>query len=775
MRINRLFTAFLALVMMLTILPMAGTSAAADSGEWTPPLSIKDERTAAEKKANKLTNSNFDTETSLANWETSGQNLHWYSDANGGYLKAHGIILNYLGYNYRPVFEIPAATYKFTGYFRTANQGEIGCLRVQFKQYNVTDSSKTETAKTVRVYIENEWTYVECYVTLTAPLSTILVNGGGHMYYIQDYCMDQFTMTKVDTIPDDAQTVFGTPNTDEEARDSMGENFNIKPYDPELEAQYEVKGLIINHDDCFQMQNVRHGTTYEDIARFPKQFEGTHVTDYFINVNSNTSVFPSDVWTDHLERYYDLLEAGTLEQTNDELYRALTGAYYFQEVLDTDYVGLLHEGFREVGINPWLSFRMNDVHDMSSSMNGTYDDPSGKNPLLSDFFYDKPQFHRVKHHNYSYSTYFNYSPDYYYPEVREHYLKFINEALDRYDTYGIELDYMRECRLFGIGREYIGLDILSQFMRDVYDLVAIYEEKYGHDIRIAARVPSDPMTCYDFGLDPMTWIAERTIDMIIPCSRYENNDGEIPVKLWCSMAHPYGVEVAMGIEYNANMTNPKGPSSAHTIETFAGLCSKAYSQGADKVYFFNFFINNITKNMLDIPDEERLTSDHPILPIHDGWAGYWNAITSLGSPEKLLTFNRRYLISYNDTLQVWWGNNYNNQVPRTVTGGGKTEVFRITVGDVAENSKVFVKFSTSDATIADFNEVAAPPRVWVNSVACEFVKIDYPEYGWTQDMVLTYEIPKEAHDNGHMVIEVSATDQRYPFVIEYMEIFVQAH
>ena len=102
---------------------------------------------------------------------------------------------------------------------RTANKGEIGCQRIQFVQFNPNDSTKTETAGTARVYIGNDWTYVEFYVTLTGALSHILVNGGGAQWYIQDYCMGQFTLSKVEEIPAGAKKEFGTPNTDEEARE----------------------------------------------------------------------------------------------------------------------------------------------------------------------------------------------------------------------------------------------------------------------------------------------------------------------------------------------------------------------------------------------------------------------------------------------------------------------------------------------------------------------------------------------------------------------------
>ncbi|MBQ8249231.1 MAG: hypothetical protein IJY93_05030 [Clostridia bacterium] len=776
MRINKILSAVLALVMVVSIIPVLGTGVtAAIADNWQGSLSIKNTLTTQDKKTNKLPMSSFDVEDSLINWDTSGQLLRWMEDANGGYLEASRININYLGFRYAPVFAVAPGTYKFTGYFRTANEGEIGCLRVNFVQFNPDDPTKTETAKTVRVYIENDWTYVECYVELTGELQHILVNGGGYAWYIQDYCMDQFTFTKVDSIPEGAKSEFGTPNTDAEAKESMAGNFYVLPYDAKAEAKKynDVKGLIINIDDCVPLSIGRTAATtkYEDIVNYAKNYEGTHVTDFFINVNSSCgSTFPSETMSNRLDKYYDLLESGKYEYLNDELRALLDGMHHIYDVLDTDYIGIWHEAFREIGINPWLSFRMNDCHDFSSTFKGTYGDPSGKNPVLNNFFYDHPEYYRVQHHDYA--GYMDQLPNYKFPAVRKYYLEYINEALSCYDTYGIELDFMRECRLFGLGDEYLGIDILNQFIRDVYDVVEIYEEKYGHDIRIAARVPSDPMTCYEFGLDPTTWIVEERIDMIIPCSRYENNDGDIPVKLWTSIAHPHNCEVVMGIEFNANKAYASGPSVGHSIQTLAGLCSKAYMQGADKVYFFNYFMSANNLGLYNLTDEEKIVTDELTYTPHDSGVGYFNALTSLGSPSKLLTFNRRFLISYNDTKQVWV-TNYNNQVPRTIRAKSEHQVFRIPIGEVLEGQKVYVMFSTDVPDVADPTKVDEFPEVFVNSAECKFIKMDYPDLGWTQNKVLCYEIPAEVHNNGYMVIEIASP--KYDFVIDYMEIYVQAH
>ncbi len=740
--------------------------------------SIKNVMSAAEESANYLPISDFDERAVLNYWDAKSQRLQWLSDENGGYLKASRITTNYIGFNYTPTTTIPAGTYKFTGYFRTANEGEVGCIRLHFYQYNE-DESATTNAGSARIYIENDWTYVEFYVTLTGRLSYILVNGGGYAWYIQDYCMDQFALTAVESIPDGAKTQFGTPNTEEEARDSMMGNWNVKPYDPVEESKYEVKGIILNHDDSGPLLAIeRNQATVEDIANFARQFEGTHITDYFIAINANCASYPSNVWTDHLDNYHKTVENGTYElyPEGSEARNMLNGAHYMYEELCADYIGIWHDEFKKIGINPWLSVRMNDVHDMSASIAGTYDDITGISPFLSDFFWNHPEYYRVKHHPGFGYRYMDYNPDYGYEAVREHYLLLINEALSRYDTTGLELDFQRECRLFSIGGEYKGLDQLNVFMRQVDDIVAIYEEKYGHEIKIAARVPVDPVICADFGLDPITWISEGILDMIIPASRWDNNATDIPVGLWASIAHPYGCEVAMNIEYANFAPYFGGKKGSYDIQSLAGICSYAFSQGADKVYFYNYFGSPGGSTFFDMKEEEKITSDEVYYGISPAVfsSGYWNALTSLGSPDKLLTFNRKHILTGDDTTQIW---KYQfAQLPVTVKSDGTPVQLRIPVGDVTADSKLFVKFSTSESSIADDTVVTSYPSVLLNSEPCTFVGFDdYCDGGFTDHGVMTYEVPAAAHEEGYAVVEIAATDSIYSFTVQYAEIYVQAH
>ena len=143
----------------------------------------------------------------------------------------------------------------------------------------------------------------------------------------------------------------------------------------------------------------------------------------------------------------------------------------------------------------------------------------------------------------------HYVLDYTYNETREHMLGLIEESLEHYDCYGIELDFQREACLFTYGMEYDGVEIMNGFMRKVKELLKKFEEKYGHELKCAVRVPSEIQTCFDFGMDVVQWVRDGIVNVVIPTSRWATTDFDIPVKLWANLVKPLGAILAPGAEY----------------------------------------------------------------------------------------------------------------------------------------------------------------------------------------------------------------------------------
>ena len=687
---------------------------------------------------NLLASGDFNSEDILTKWDAGTQILTYKTDANGGYIEASDITNVLREFTFDLKGEIPAGTYKFTGWFRTAVYGEVSQKRIQFY-----DTSGKSVA-TVYANLTNDWLKVEHCLNLTSALSHIVVIGGPYQQFFQSFCMDNFSFVPISSMPSSNPNRIGTTITPSAAYNSV-KGIETTPWDPN--EDYEVQGLMINHDSSNYFSNFSKGTlTADDVVRFCNQFKDTHVTDYFINVDG---VFPAPGTgrTSSLEYYHmtEFFDGEPVDFSSNSF--ALAGHIMYEE-LGIDYIGIWCDTFTEIGINPWISFRMNDVH---------YYNNSGPSTSKSEFWYKNPQFRRVNHH--FWVDYMDKAFDYTYEEVREHMLSYINAALNRYNCYGIELDFQRELRLFRIGGEYPGLEIMNQFMRDVDDLVAIYEAKYGHEIKISARVAPDPQTSYEFGLDVITWAAEGIVQLLSPTGRYESHYTDMPIKMWDSILEPYDVVLAPCIDVaNLRPYSYAPKTGANTIETLAATAAYMYSQGADKMYTYNYFMAPTTV----FSEADKVNTKNARIAMSSGM-GMWNIFTTLGSYEKVNTYNRRSVLTYSDMHTVW--RDTSAVLPAWPSPSQPCE-FRIPTGDILDGSTVTLKFSVRE--VAAFEN---PPEVYVNNVKCAYTGMETCSGGFTEYNLMCYAVPRAAHVSDAMIVKIIPKQQ---LKIAHAEIYIQA-
>ncbi len=744
---KRILSAVLTVLMTCTMFTVFGTGAAAAGGL---PLSI----TEPLPEGDLFQNGEFDKASVLrANWAANGQTINQIKDANGTYLEMTDIRFPDTGFDYWPSYFVYAGTYKFTGYFRTANPGEIALLQTQF-WYN----DGTMANHYTQIYIDNNWLKVEIYIKLEKELTYIKFRGGAFNECIQSFCVDNFSMVPIaeEDYPAAPATVFGDnlglsrQEYSELSFTKMEIYDDFKKYDPEYEKQFEVNGIILNHDCTNFLKWVgQYDMDAKDIIAYAKQFEGTHITDYMINVSEQgTTVYPSSVFEDYSERYLTTEIAGVpTDFTNDSYMKA---AYDLLVNKGTDYVGLLCETFPTIGINPWLSFRMNDIHDQKVSL-----EANKPNALIAEFYYTRPDLYRVKHRTRSYT---DMGLNFEYEEVREMMLAHINDALNSYDVYGIELDYQREIRLFSIGGEYNGLDILNEFMREVDALVAVYEEKYGHEIKTGVRVASDIQTNYDFGLDVITWAHEGLVDLVIPTGRFESLDFDTPTRTWSALLKPLGIELAPCHEQQLKTAEKGATYQTYNFTSRTGFAANAFSQGADKIALFNYFL---APNALTA-ESEKWTYNSDLFSILSG-RGAWNYLTTVGSYDKLMTVDRRCFPGYQDTAAEW--NGHHSQLPLEVKENTFTQI-RIPVGDIPEGAKVTFKISYNSKMLPE-----VLPTVYVNSELCTYIGTEKCRDVFTTDTLLCYEVPVSAHDDTYVTAEIFCKD--YGFTAEHAEVYIK--
>lgn len=679
----------------------------------------------------------FDSEDCISGWAYKRQKLTYHETSTGGYLHMSDIISPADGFTYNlEKYRMSKGIYRFTGYFRMAYEGELTELRILLDDVagNVFTGYVYPTSA--------EWLKVEFYVTTERALASIKVLGTS---YIHQYCIDNFSLVKVDEIPDDYKRLYSFGKTASPYKIKMAENgssMTFDPWDPEEQAKYDLKGVIINRDSDF-IGTCNANTTREDLEKYVYGHKGSQITDYMINVFCQVATYPSEAATDFIDQYHYAVENGITPTSNQKI------AYQMYEVHDIDYVEVFCEKFPEIGINPWISLRMNDAHTFTAAEGW----PDNKASII--FYHANPQIRRVQHGSTT-NRYWDNIMDYTHDIVREYMLGIVNEVLDRYDCYGLELDFQRDIWIWHTGGEYPGLDILTEFMREVDRIVKIYEDKYNHDIKVAVRCSTDIQSNYDFGYDLITWAAEGLVDLYNPTARWATTEFDIPVKSWVSIMHPFGVEIAPGIE-NLVRIYPSGAQSTHHFETVCALAASWYSQGADKVYFFNYFLPLSGT----IREENKITTDNPALSIYHE-KGYWNVITTVGSFEKTLERDRKMLITYNDMTQTW--QHFNAQLPKSV-GAKHTKTLHIPLGDVPSGASVTFNMSINDRNLD------VPPTVYINGREATFVGLGYPiDTILSTNTLACYSVPEEAWDDMYLTVQI--TPENF-LTINYAEVYIK--
>ncbi len=295
------------------------------------------------------------------------------------------------------------------------------------------------------------------------------------------------------------------------------------------------RGLIINEDNShFFASRPAEEMTLEGLYAFVDQYADTQVSHLFLNPNAMRASFESTtreaIW-----------ELGQQEMPPPGILRLWMSNAKLLHEQGLDPYAIWIARAREKKISPWLSMRMNDVHDS----------PNEKSFMHSRFWRDNPQFWRVPHAKGG--TWVDRALDYGHPEVRAHAMNFIEELLDRYDPDGLELDWMRFGWHFKAGEEAQGAETLTKFMREVRQRTNAWSEKRGHPILLGVRVPSHPDAARGLGMDGVRWAQEGLLDMLVPSPFWTTTDYDIPVELWRAQIGAVAdhVVLAPGIEHNS--------------------------------------------------------------------------------------------------------------------------------------------------------------------------------------------------------------------------------
>jgi hypothetical protein len=495
-----------------------------------------------------------------------------------------------------------------------------------------------------------------------------------------------------------------------------GEKTSAAPVKP---TSARLQGISLNEDDShFFADKKRHDLDAAQVDAWVDQYADTQVRELMICPNAMRTSFDSKVWTP-IWKGFDP-QAGP-DQPLFASYppEERKGPYHFvynawklnQDGIDV-YARWIRRA-RQRGIAPWLSMRMNDIHNVDDE--GNY--------LHSDFWKQNPQFRRV---NYRFAEWTDRALDYGQPEVRQYNLALVRELVERYDLDGLELDWMRFGYHFRPGHEQEGSRILTEFTAEVRRVLDTWEKRRGHRILLGARVPSRPQTAVGLGMDAITWAQRGLVNMIVVTPFWASIEPDMPIELWKQLLKGTGVILAAGLEV---LVRPDYafPPLLNSLETVRGAAATLLDRGADRLYLFNY-----------------MDSDTALADLEN----YPTLLREVGSLKTLAGKERRHIITFSDT---WAPGEPRARVLPAKCVPGEWTAFRVPTGPRPTSERTTARLGirgTSEDQVKTW-------KVRVNGEPCPYAGLVKPKYSRPEDPMFQFAVPLRSMNRGYNLIELS--------------------
>ena len=180
-------------------------------------------------------------------------------------------------------------------------------------------------------------------------------------------------------------------------------------------------------------------------------------------------------------------------------------------------------------------------------------------------------------------------PDFSSREAREERFALIEEALTRYGVDGFELDCAYEPNGDPVFRpEHVsdGYGILTEFIRDVRNLVDDTARQRGRAIGLGVRVLPTLAGNRQAGLDLPAWLEEGLVDFVVPIFyANENMDQNLPFEEVAALAHSRDCYVYPGVRpFYRKDTDRQSASQA----MYRAAAVNFLHKGADALYMMQF-------------------------------------------------------------------------------------------------------------------------------------------------------------------------------------------
>ena len=230
-----------------------------------------------------------------------------------------------------------------------------------------------------------------------------------------------------------------------------------------------------------------------------------------------------------------------------------------------DYMQAMADRCREIGIQFFVTMRMNDCHDSPQGWNSS--------DQYSHFKKANPELLLGSSVHPSFATGYDFA----YPQSRQNKFQVIEEILLDYDIDGIELDFLRHPAFFKPNEAYRKRHLITALVRKVRAVVDKMSVKRGRAIRLAVRVPSSFTIAQKLGFDVPVWIEEEGLLDIVTCGT--------------PRSHELGLKMLEYVE--ATRGNPitlLGQIGLyHPLKETRAAALNYWRQGFEGIYLFNWY------------------------------------------------------------------------------------------------------------------------------------------------------------------------------------------
>jgi len=297
-------------------------------------------------------------------------------------------------------------------------------------------------------------------------------------------------------------------------------------------------------------------------------YPGSQVDTMLLCVNAQVMYYPSKAGT--MRGTLDAPEERVRWEFPTEEQRFRNVEAMFAQGVDP-YALLLAEA-QERGLEALLSYRMNDAH--------------GCTFLQSKLWRDHPEYRLGA------------ALDFGQEAVRDYTFRLIEEAVQRYDCDGLEMDFNRFPNFFSGGTEAERIDAVNDLVRRVRQMIDRESQRRGRQLVLAARVPTSYQQCREVGLDPVVWAREGWTGFLT-ISEFLYTRYDLPVKPWKELISE--VPIYASIEFNEG--DPTNFELYMTAAKYRRAARHLWADGADGVYLFNFFRFSIGEEQFEPPSE----------------------------------------------------------------------------------------------------------------------------------------------------------------------------